>query len=195
MAGQSLEKVKLDKLIFMGQTGLFIQNPDGTSIEITWIEFNQLKKDILWVFDENIGDLWNAYVPLDSFTLPYWEYTTLYSDGRSSPAELQFLREGALIIVLCVIAENIDPDSGNLSVFKNYKPATISHYMNRIEPDSEEQRELIGLILLGLKIAADADEKIYWEGYEFAHPDRDAFFEKLGWVNETFIVPYFKSKC
>lgn len=180
--------------MLMGETGVFIQNMDGSSIELTWIELNQLRKDILWVFDQNVGDLWNPFVPLDSMTLPYWVYTTLNSDSYSNPAELQFLREGAMIIILCVITEHIDVECADREVFKYYKPETIGHYIHRIEADSEQQEELIALIRSGLRMAADLDNNAYWDEYGYHHPERDAYFAKLGWVNDTFIVPYFRSR-
>lgn len=35
-----------------------VQKADGTQREISWEELNQLKKDILWIFDENSGDFY-----------------------------------------------------------------------------------------------------------------------------------------
>lgn len=178
----------------MQDTNIFIEKNDGIKRQIDWAELNQLKKDILWVFDENGSELHNAFVPDYSFTLPYWEYVTLNGDQYFYDGHKQFYREGALIIILCMIAEYVDIQGGSQSVFGNNKFEDIITYIERFEPANDKQRLLKGLVTLGLSIATSITKEDIVRNEDIDHPQLQNFYAKLPWVTTTFIQTYYKAK-
>jgi len=56
---------------------IFIILPNGSKRGIDYLELNQLKKDILWIYDENLGQLNAGFAPSGSFNSNYWEYLTI----------------------------------------------------------------------------------------------------------------------
>jgi hypothetical protein len=178
----------------MQNTNIFVSKLNDIQRQIDWIELNQLKKDILWVFDENGGDLHNAYIPDYSFTLPYWEYVTLNGDKYFYDEQKNFYKEGALIIILCMVAEYVDIQGGSQLVFHDNKIEDILVYINRFEPVNEQQSFLRDIVILGLSIAVSITEEDIARNEDFEHPDLSRFYEKLPLVDKTFIQTYFKSK-
>lgn len=66
------------------------------------------RKDILWIFDENTGQLNASFVPDYSFSNNYWEYLTLDNDELLPQADMDFYKQGVSIIILCMTVEYID---------------------------------------------------------------------------------------
>jgi len=178
----------------MQDTNMFVEKVGGTKRPIGWTEFNQLKKDILWVFDENGAELHNAFVPADSFILPYWEYVTLNGDQFFRDEEKHFYREGTLVIILCMIAEYVDIQGGSQLVFGDNKITVILTCINQFEPTDEKQASLKEIVLLGLSIAAVITEEDIAINEDFKHSDLDRFYMQLRWVSKAIIQPYYKAK-
>jgi len=178
----------------MQDTNIFIEKIDGTKRPIEWTELNQLKKDILWVFDENGQELHHAFVPDYSFTLPYWEYVNLSGNQYLYDEQKQFYREGTLIVILCMVVEYIDIQGGNQLVFGVNKPEAILAYIRQFDPVNEKQTSLKELVILGLTIAISITKEDIARNKDFEHPDLNSFYARLPWVNQTFIQSYYKSK-
>lgn len=178
----------------MQPTDIFLRQLNNTNRQIGWEELNQLKKDILWVFDENGKELHNAYIPDYSFLLPYWEYPTISGGEFFSTEEKKFYVDGALIIVICMISEYIDIPAGGQLVFGNTKIADISAYIKKFDPVSENQIKLRDIALLGLSVVKDITHEDIAKNEEFEHPDVHKFYSHLPWVSETFVDPYYKMK-
>jgi hypothetical protein len=177
----------------MQDTNIYIEKIGSSTRQIDFVELNQLKKDILWIFDENGGDLHNAYVPDNSFTLPYWEYASingkyLYDDDKN------FYKEGALIIILCMLAEYVDIQGGSQLVFGDHNLNDILNYINLFKPENENQNSLKELVILGISISVTITKEDIAKNEDFEHSDLDKFLSSLKWVDNTFIQAYYKSK-
>lgn len=181
-------------VIRMQDTNIFIEKIDGTKRQIDWVELNQLKKDILWIFDENGGDLHNSFVPAYSFTLPYWEHASIDGGEYFYKDEKNFYREGALIILLCMLAEYMDIQGGSQLVFGDSDLKTINSYVRQFKPSNENQNALKQLVLLGLSIAVTITKEDIARNEDFEHPELNKFLSSLAWVDKTFIQTYYKSK-
>jgi len=181
-------------VIQMQDANIFIEKSDGSKRQIDWTELNQLKKDILWVFDENGSELHNAFVPDYSFTLPYWEYVTLIGDQYFYDEHKQFYREGALIVILCMVAEYVDIQGGSQLVFGDKKFDDILNSVRQFEPLNEKQSMLKELVTLGLSIAASITKVDIERNEDIDHPQLKTFYEKLPWVSDTFVHAYYRAK-
>jgi hypothetical protein len=178
----------------MQDTNIFIEKIDGTKRQIGWFELNQLKKDILWIFNENGGELHNSFVPDYSFTLPYWEYASINGDKYFYDDEKNFYREGSLIIILCMLAENLDIQGGSQLVFGDNDLKVILNYVKQFEPTNKNQNSLKELAILGLSIAVTITKVDIARNEDLEHPEMDKFFSLLQWVDKTFIQAHYKSK-
>lgn len=146
------------------------------------------------MFDENGSELHNAFVPDYSFILPYWEYVTLNGDKYLQEKEKHFYREGALIIVLCMVAEYVDILGGSQLVFGDNPIDDITACIRQFEPINENQTSLKEVVIMGLSIAASITKEDIAKNEEIKHPGLSSFYARLPWVNQTFIQSYFKSK-
>lgn len=178
----------------MQDTNIFIEKLDETKRQIDWTELNQLKKDILWMFDENGGELHNSFVPAYSFTLPYWEYASIDGDEYFYADQKNFYREGALIILLCMLAEYLDIQGGSQLVFGDNSLTTIDSYVRQFEPSNENQKSLKELVILGFSIAVTITKEDIAKNEDFEHPELNRFLASLAWADRTFIQIYYKSK-
>jgi hypothetical protein len=189
LKGGEYAAIRLLGVIQMQDTSIFVEGVDGTKRSIGWTELNQLKKDILWIFDENGAELHNAFVPVDSFILPYWEYVTLNGDQFFRNEEKRFYREGALVILLCMIAEYVDIQGGSQAVFGDNKIEDILIRINQFQPVNEKQNTLKEIVLLGLSIVAVITEEDIAKNEDLKHPHLDKFYTHLRWVSRTIIQP------
>ena len=178
----------------MQETNIFIEKNDGTKRQIDWIELNQLKKDILWIFDENGGELQHSFVPNYSFTLPYWEYASINGDKYFYDDEKNFYREGTLIIILCMLAEYVNIQGGSQLVFGDNDLKVILNYIRQFEPANENQNSLKERAILGLSIAITITKEDIARNEDFEHPELDKFLSSLLWADKKFIQLYYKSK-
>lgn len=175
-------------------SNITIKNLDGQERSIDWVELNQLKKDILWVFDENTSQLNASFIAEDSFKSSYWEYSTLDGDEWFSDEDKKFYRQGALIITLCMTVEYIDTASGNQQVFGATKINHIISHIENFKPINQNQFKLKSIALLGLNIADSMTENDLLNTDGYNHPDLKKFYSELDWVDSTFIKAYYKSK-
>jgi hypothetical protein len=171
---------------------MFTITIDRQKRAIDWAEINQLRKDILWIFDENTGQLNASFVPDYSFKSKYWEYLTL--DSEEQIADIDFYKEGVLIIILCMTVEYMDTSSGNQEIFGGTEISEIVNYIEAFNPTNQDQNKLKALVLLGLNIAASMTQSdlLNTDGYQ--NKDLDNFYSQLKWVDTTFIRGYFNSK-
>ena len=178
----------------MQEANIYTNKIDGTKRQVSWIELNQLKKDILWIFDENGNELHSAFVPEYSFTLPYWEYISLSGDEWLPENDKNFYISGTLIIILCMIVEYIDIPGGSQSVFGDTKMSDILACVKIFDPSNRNQGDLKEVLQLGLSISATITKADIDKNEEYDHPDLKTFFSKLPWVKSTFISTYYRSK-
>ena len=172
---------------------IFIQTLDGQVREVQFAELNQLKKDILWIFDENTTQLNSPFVPEYSFLSDYWEYLTLNGNEWFYETDRNFYKQGVLIIILCMTIEYIDTEDGNQRVFGKTKLNTVIQYVQNFQPTNTDQDKLKKIVALGLDIANSMTENdlINSDGYQHQH--LDSFYSQLSWVDITFIKSYFQS--
>lgn len=165
---------------------------DGKQKEVDWTELNQLKKDILWVFDENTTDLFNAYIPKDSFQRTYWEYLSLNGDKFFYEDEKDFYIQGVLIIILCMTIQYIDTTSGNQDIFGESEIDFIIKCIKDFKPRNPNQNRLKDIVVTRLKTAnkLTKDDLI---NKEYDRGNLDDFIKDLKWIDSEFIQSYFRS--
>ena len=178
----------------MQDTEIFVTKLDDSKREISWVELNQLKKDILWAFDFNGSELHNSFVPEYSFVLPYWEHTNLNGGELFYDEDKFFYREGALIIVLCMVVEYIDIQGGNQLVFGDTKLKDVLVYVQQFEPSNDKQEYLKSTVIQGLSIGSTITKEDMYKNEDFEHVDLSNFYSKLSWISKEFIQAYYKSK-
>lgn len=171
----------------------FTRNLDGTEREIDWKELNQLKKDILWIYDENFGDIVNSFVPPYSFQSNYWEYLTLNGDEWFYEDKKSFYHTGSLMIILCCCSEYIDIEGGNQDVFKRENLPTIIECVEQYYPKNEKEILIKEKILLGLTIAISLTPSNFSDN-EFVHERTAEYYKGLNELGNEIIKSYFEEK-
>jgi hypothetical protein len=175
-------------------TNMHITTKNGERREIEWKELNQLRKDILWLYDQNVGDIHHPFIPDDSFLSKYWEYLKLDGDKFFLDEERKFYKEGVLIITLYMTLEYIDTIGGNQHVFGKTKIDEVIHAVDNFEPTGPEDRKLRDIVKFGLIIANSMTYSDLRNTDGFEHKDLDNFHEQLDWVDSTFVKAYFKER-
>ena len=173
---------------------IFIKIAENLKRKVEYEELNQLKKDILWFFDENINQLNSSFVPDYSFNLKYWEYLSLDGPKSFYKEERDFYKEGVLIILLGMTVEYIDKTIGDINDFKYGKLKYILETVENFKTDNTNQNKLKSIAILGLNIIDSMTEEDLKDSEEFEHKDLSEFYDELLWANETFIKKYFKEK-
>jgi len=177
----------------MKKEKIFISKPDNTKHEIDWIELNQLKKDILWIYDENIGQVNAAFAPSYSFKLKYWEYLTIDGDKWFYKEDKDFYKTGVLVILLCLCVEYNDLASGEQHVFKRHELPIIIKYLKGFKTKGKYEKIIKEKILIGLNIAISLTEEQLVNS-DFEHKDLPKFLENINAIGDYFIISYYKSK-
>ena len=177
----------------MAEGYIFIKTLDGQDREIEWVELNQLKKDILWIFVENTTQLNSSFVPAYSFQSNYWEYITLDGDEWFYEEDKNFYKQGALIIILCITIEYIDTVGGEQDTFGQTQLNTISQYVHNFKSENTDQERLKNIVVLGLDIANSMTENDLKNSGDYQHKDLDTFYSQTSWVDITFIKSYFQT--
>lgn len=172
---------------------MYLIQSDGTEREIDFVELNQLKKDILWIYDENIWEINCAFAPSYSFKMKYWEYLTLNGDKWFYEKEKQFYKIGALIILLCFCVEYNDMAGGDQKVFDRKDLPIITKYVENFAPKNESEIRLKNKVLLGLKMANSLTDRQLLNT-EFVHDLADEFYNNLKEIGDDFIASYFEQK-
>lgn len=171
----------------------FIKLSDGTEREIDWEELNLLKKDILWIYDENFGDIVNAFVPPYSFKSRYWEYLTLNGDKLFYEDEKSFYHTGSLMILLCCCSEYIDIAGGSQDVFERGNLLVIIEYVEQYRPKNEQEKMIKKKALLGLNIAVSITPENLIDN-EFVHERTAEYYEGLNELGNAIIRNYYEEK-
>ena len=177
----------------MKDGNIFISNPDNTKREIDWVELNQLKKDILWIFDENIGQINAGFAPSYSFSLKYWEYLTLDGDKWFYEEDRVFYKTGVLVILLCLCVEYNCIASGDQQVFNRSELPMIIKYVEDYKPQDESESRIREKILIGLRIANSMTEEQLLDT-DFEHKDLPEFYENINAIGDDFILSYYQLK-
>lgn len=166
---------------------------DGTEREIEYEELNQLKKDILWIYDENIWEINCAFAPSYSFKLKYWEYLTLNGDKWFHEEEKQFYKTGVMIILLCFCVEYNDIAGGDQKVFNQTEIPLITEYVKNYVPNDEPELRLKDKVLLGLQIANSLTGK-QLINTDFVHELTNEFYINLKEIGNNIITSYYEQK-
>lgn len=172
---------------------IYIKTLDGQERKIEWEELNQLKKDILWIFDENTNQLNSSFVPDYSFQSKYWEYLTLDGDKWFYEKDRNFYKQGVLIIILCMTIEYIDTVGGNQKVFGQTQLNTIIQYVHNFQQINTNQERLKKIVTLGLDIANSMTESDLINSNSYQHKELDTFYNQTSWVDDNFIKSYFQT--
>ncbi len=176
----------------MKELPIFRITYDGKQKEINWVELNQLKKDILWIYDENTNDLFNVFIPKDSFQSKYWEYLSLNGDKFLHEDDKDFYMQGVLIIILCMTIDYTDTQSGNQNIFEGTEIGLIIKCVKGFEPRNKNQEKLKSIVISRLEIANLMTESDF-NNKEFEHANLNDFVKELKWIDSEFIKSYYKS--
>lgn len=170
---------------------MFLTTLEGVVKALEWSDLNRLKKDVLWVYDMNVGQINAAFLPDNEFKDKYWEY--LYIEGDLDGEE-NFYKEGVLVILLCMAVEYIDTTGGNQNVFGETKASEITKYVEGYSPANDKHKQLKDILLQGLRIAGSMTpaDLVNTDGYE--HPEIESFYSKLPWVSQAIIEEYYRQK-
>ncbi|WP_264521271.1 hypothetical protein [Flavobacterium sp. N1994] len=176
----------------MKELPIFRITSDGKQKEINWVELNQLKKDILWIYDENTNDLFNVFIPKVSFQSKYWEYLSLNGDKFLYEDVKDFYMQGVLIIILCMTIDYTDTESGNQNIFEGTEIDLIIKYVKDFEPRNTNQAKLKSIVISRLEVANLMTESDLMNK-EYEHTNLNDFVKELEWVDSEFIKSYYKS--
>ncbi len=171
----------------------FIKSPDGKEREIDWEELNQLKKDILWIYDENFGDIISVFAPDYSFKSNYWEYLTLDGDKWFYDEEKAFYHLGCLMVLLCCCSEYVDIASGSQDVFERDNLPVIKKYVKEYQPRNESEKLIKEKVLLGLSIASSMTPENLMNN-EFVHKRTSEYYKGLNELGNKIIKNYYEEK-
>lgn len=177
----------------MKENSIYITEFEGRKRVIDYQELNQLKKDILWIYDQNIGDMNNAFAPSYSFQLDYWKYLTLDGDKWFYDEEKSFYKIGALIILLCFCVEYNDIAGGDQGVFDKKDFQEIIKYVSDYQPKNNSEQILKDKIELGLEIANSMTEGELLNT-DFKHEKQGQFLRNLNQIADEFILKYYNEK-
>lgn len=173
---------------------LYIATKEGSRREVGWAELTQLEKDILWVYDQHVGDVHNPFIPDNSYSLKYWEYLSLAGDILDERTQ-RFYRQGILIILLCMAIEYADTLSGNQRHFAGTEIQTIIDCVNRVDPMDPKEKKLRDCVGLALGIAKSMTEEDLNRVNSYIHPDLEILQTQLDWIDETFLRAYFRERA
>jgi len=165
----------------------YIQPLESDPILLEWKDINEIEKDILWIYANNVKQLNLAFVPYESFTKKYWQYLTIVTSEKQD-----FLRTGCLIIILAMLREYTDIPGGCRLVFHQTPLTEITRYVENFELNNSEAASLKRIALKGLKIASDITTEDLYKNDDLQHPLFDEFTDDLNWVDEIFIQGYLK---
>ena len=118
-----------------------------------------------------MGDLFYGTV----FALPYWDY--LNPTGLD-PEDLEFIREGCLVMILAMAWERIDGAGSYMSQFHE----RIQESLDSLEIEDEPLRRLLHTVKLAVSEAAQ----------EKPVPSESLMAES-NWVHREFVRGYFAS--
>lgn len=183
----------LNRSLQLEEANIHITLPNSKTRDIDWFELNQLKKDILWIYDENYGDIQNAFAPSYSFPNKYWEYLTLDGPKSFYESDRLFYESGVLIILLCFCIEYNSTESGDQNVFNRIEFDTITKYVSDYAPRNQGLLKLKNKVLLGLEIAkAIPDSELLNTEYEI--PRIDEFYDGLNIIGNKIIQDYYSTR-
>ena len=177
----------------MKEGAIYLIEPNGEKREVDIIELNQLKKDILWMYDQNIGEMNSAFVPSDSFRSKYWKYLTLDGDKWFYKEEKEFYIIGTLIILLCFCVEYNDIEGGDQGVFSKEEFPEIIKYVGSYESQNSSEQALKDKIMLGLEMANSMTE-LELLTTDFKHIKQAEFLKDINRIADTFILNYYEEK-
>lgn len=162
---------------------------------VNWGELNQLKKDILWVYDENYTQISAAFLQSEWFTLDYHEYLFLLKDEYFTDHD--FYIEGVLVILLAACIEYIDTNGGDPRTLKRLGIKRVQVAVQKFMPQTDNQMVLKERVLFGLEIADTLSENDLLTtdlDLDERHPGSTSFYENINALVDDIIKAYYKSK-
>ncbi|WP_291727603.1 hypothetical protein [Bernardetia sp.] len=174
---------------------IFATKLSGEQVELDYKHIEPLRKEILYYFDQNIGDIKNAYVPESDYTYNYWEYLNIEGTDLYKQDE-NFFIDGCLLITNAMVCEYINIPSGNQQVFKTTTLQEITDYVSAFKPKEDYQHEAKIITLTGLKIAKSISDKldILEDISETQNPRLLSFYEGAKWLDEKVIGGYLSER-
>lgn len=170
-----------------------ITDINGNKQDVSLAELNQLKKDILWTYDEHYHSMDNVMIPNDSFVLGYQKY--LFLDKDEYFDDRDFYINGSLVILLAICIEYIDTMSGDPETLKRIGIGNVQEAMIKFTPSSELQAQLKVKILVGLEIASSMTEKdILNKAEEYYHEQMPSFYNNIMSITDAVIEEYLVYK-
>lgn len=157
-------------------------------------ELIQLKKDILWTYDEHYHAMDNVMIPSDDFCLDYHKYLLLDKEDFYNDDDYNFYINGTLVILLGICIEYIDTLSGDSKTLKRIGINNVEDVINKFTPSQELQSLLKSKILLGLEIAAQIKEEDFLKDEEYYHEKSPSFFNNIYSITDTVIENYYDQK-
>ena len=167
---------------------------NNEKIELGFSEVEPLRKEILYYFDQNMGDIINAYVPDSDFKHKYWEFLNFEGEKHSYKGEECFFIDGCLLIINAMICEYLDTIGGNQKVFGEIKIQEIIEYVHNFEPVENYQAKIKNITLNGLEITESITEEIIDNTSEFQHPDLSSYYENVKWIDRKVIKDYLTNR-
>ena len=168
----------------------WINTLDGNHKDVPWFELIQLRKDILWAFDENGPFMHSASLYDECFTLPYWEYACLSGDVHFDKRERNFYKEGGIILTIMQTVSYLHTRRYNPHPFGKTPLKEVQEYIEAFTPSNKRQKRLHEIASSGIAVAVFKEEKIYGEvDIEYLTID---FLCNLFWVRQACIEKYYK---
>ncbi len=173
---------------------IYIYSLDKVKREVKFDELNEIVKDILWFFHENVDDPINAFVPPYSFNKSYWKYLNIDGDKFFYDQDKFLIVEGCMAIINGMICEYIDIPGGIRDIFENIDMKEIIEYVNDFQPTNEKQTKLKEITLLGLDIANSITASDFYKNEEYNHENLDEYYELTRWIDQNVTKKYFYDK-
>jgi hypothetical protein len=167
---------------------------NGEKIEVDYEDIEPLRKEILYYFDQNMGDIVNAYVPTSDYKHKYWEFLNFEGTSYSYDDEESFFIEGCILILNGMICEYLDIEGGNQNVFLDIKLEKIIEYVRIFNPKSDDQQKMKVITLLGLDLAISITQEIIDMNISYDNLKLDDYFMGAKWIDQIVIQGYLFKK-
>ena len=170
---------------------IWIDALDGTKIPVAPIEVMELRKEILFVFDQSIPAFEEGYILDECFKRSYWQFTRINGDVDFNDEERSFAIEGGLIVTIALVVQFLEPDYEDREIFDE-NAAEALEYLEAFSSDDPLQQELAQITLFGIQLVIT----ILTSGLSDNDIEelKEDFYDELPWVTQNFIKPYYLKK-
>lgn len=142
-----------------------------------WIELQEVEKDICFLFHQIepyrgiMGDLNYS----EFYSRPYW----LYLDLSTEEDQDGFIRDGCLLMILCMAMEMID----GTGFYLQPHIATCRWKLEEVEPPDERVLKLLTVVRTALDYA------------ESGQPESSELTDGAHWAYEEVVAKYFRDRA